>query len=52
MTAPTPRSVPGNDMRDVSQRSFGELMGEVSEDLSTVVRQELDLAKAVLPKTR
>jgi hypothetical protein len=33
---------------DVSQRSFGELMGEVSQDLSTLVRQELELAKAEL----
>lgn len=48
MTAPMPRVMPGNDMRDVSQRSFGELMGEVSEDLSTLVRQELALAKAEL----
>lgn len=31
---------------DVSQRSFGELMGEVSRDLSTLVRQEIDLARA------
>jgi hypothetical protein len=31
---------------DVSQRSFGELMGEVTQDLSTLMRQEVDLAKA------
>lgn len=34
--------------RDVSQRSFGELIGEVTQDLSTLVRQEMDLAKAEL----
>lgn len=33
---------------DVSQRSFGQLMGEVTEDLSTLVRQEVALAKAEL----
>jgi hypothetical protein len=33
---------------DVSQRSFGELMGEVTQDLSTLVRQEVELAKAEL----
>jgi hypothetical protein len=48
MTTSTPRLAPGNDLRDVSQRSIGELMGEVSEDLSTLVRQELELAKAEL----
>ncbi|MDP9795958.1 putative integral membrane protein [Catenuloplanes nepalensis] len=31
---------------DVSQRSFGELLGEVTQDLSTLVRQEVELAKA------
>jgi Putative Actinobacterial Holin-X, holin superfamily III len=31
---------------DVSQRSFGELMGEVTQDFSTLMRQELDLARA------
>lgn len=33
---------------DVSQRSFGELMSEVTHDLSTLVRQEVELAKAEL----
>jgi len=33
---------------DVSQRSFGELMGEVTQDLSTLLRQEVELAKAEL----
>jgi len=31
---------------DGSQRSVGELMSEVSSDLSTLVRQEIELAKA------
>ena len=32
--------------RDVSQASIGELIGEVTSDLSTLMRQELELAKA------
>ena len=31
---------------DVSQSSVGQLMGKVSADLSTLMRQELELAKA------
>jgi hypothetical protein len=31
---------------DVSDASIGELIGEVSRDLSTLMRQELELAKA------
>ena len=31
---------------DVENRSVGSLMGEVAKDLSTLVRQEIDLAKA------
>jgi len=33
-------------MPDVSQRSFGELMGDVTKDLSALMRQEVELAKA------
>jgi len=33
---------------DVSSTSVGELIGEVTSDLSTLMRQELDLAKAEL----
>jgi len=32
----------------VSQQSFGELMGEVASDLSALLRQEVELAKAEL----
>lgn len=32
--------------QDVSEQSVGELIGEVSRDLSTLMRQELELAKA------
>jgi hypothetical protein len=31
---------------DVGQRSVGELIGEVTSDLSTLMRQEMELAKA------
>lgn len=32
--------------RDVSDQSVGQLLSQVSQDLSTLMRQELDLAKA------
>jgi len=35
-------------LSDVSERSFGELFGEVSQDLSALMRQELALAQAEL----
>ena len=40
MTAPT-----GPGERDVAERSFGELVGELSNDLSQLVRKEIELAK-------
>ncbi|HEX5740939.1 MAG TPA: phage holin family protein [Pilimelia sp.] len=33
---------------DVAQRSFGQMIGEVADDLSTLLRQEVALAKAEL----
>jgi hypothetical protein len=33
---------------DVSQASLGDLLGEVTRDLSTLLRQEIELAKAEL----
>ena len=41
----TPRIV-NTTQEDVSQRSVGSLISEVTSDLSTLMRQELDLAKA------
>lgn len=38
----------GGAPTDVSQRSVGELIGEVTQDLSKLMRQELELAKAEL----
>jgi hypothetical protein len=48
MTSPDPRTVAvaGQGGRDVGAASVGELVGEVSQDLSTLMRQELALAKA------
>jgi len=34
------------DRPEVSDRSVGDLISEVTTDLSTLMRQELDLAKA------
>jgi len=39
-------AVVGQPGRDVGDASVGELIGEVTRDLSTLMRQELDLAKA------
>ena len=41
MTIPT-----GPGDREVTDRSFGELVGELSSDLSQLVRKEIELAKA------
>jgi hypothetical protein len=48
MTSPQPRPdvLAGQAGRDVSNASVGELIGEVAQDLSTLMRQELALAKA------
>jgi len=40
------RVVSGTQEEAVSQRSVGSLISEVTTDLSTLMRQELDLAKA------
>jgi putative superfamily III holin-X len=45
MTTPSRERPVGTD---VSQASLGELLGEVTRDLSTLMRQEVDLAKAEL----
>lgn len=44
MTAPTEN--PGGARQDVSNLSVGDLLGNVSRDLSTLMRQEVSLAKA------
>jgi hypothetical protein len=48
MTSPSAQSrrVAGQSGRDVSDASVGQLVGEVTQDLSTLMRQELTLAKA------
>jgi hypothetical protein len=46
MTADSDIGASAGAHSDVSQQSVGELIGEVSRDLSTLMRQELELAKA------
>jgi hypothetical protein len=48
MTSPQPRMdmTSAQAGRDVGSASVGELIGEVAQDLSTLMRQELTLAKA------
>lgn len=43
---PTASTGFGDPSAEAAQRSVGELVGEVSRDLSTLVRQEIELAKA------
>lgn len=40
-----------SDLPDASLRSVGELLGEVTTDLSTLLRQEVALAKAELKQS-
>jgi hypothetical protein len=48
MSQPRPESatVPRATGQDISDASVGELFGHVAQDLSLLMRQELDLAKA------
>lgn len=41
----TPQVTSDRPQVDVGQRSVGELIGEVTSDLSTLMRQEMELAK-------
>jgi Putative Actinobacterial Holin-X, holin superfamily III len=43
---PEPAVVPRVNGQDISDTSVGDLFGQVAQDLSTLMRQELDLAKA------
>jgi hypothetical protein len=43
---PEPTTVTGATSPDISNASVGELVGHVAQDLSTLMRQELELAKA------
>jgi len=46
MTAPYPTERTGGHADEVSETSIGELIGNISNDLSTLFRQEVELAKA------
>jgi hypothetical protein len=48
MSTPIP---PSADPRNVGDRSLGELISEVTTDLSTLMRQEVELAKAELQQS-
>lgn len=41
----------GLDARGTEERSIGEILSDVTNDLSTLMRQELELAKAELKQT-
>ena len=43
---PEPNIVPGMTGQDTANTSVGEMIGQVAQDLSLLMRQELDLAKA------
>ncbi|HEX6578105.1 MAG TPA: phage holin family protein, partial [Jiangellaceae bacterium] len=46
MTTPSmPGPTDGNVRPDVEDRTLGDIVGEIAEDLSRLVRQEIDLAK-------
>ncbi len=47
MTTPS-QHAPSRNGPDVADTSVGELIGDVTRDLSTLMRQELELAKAEL----
>jgi hypothetical protein len=44
-TSSMPGSTDGDVSPDVADRSLGDIVGEIAEDLSRLVRQEIDLAK-------
>jgi len=48
MTAPYPTDHSRDHAEEVSETSVGELIGNISNDLSTLFRQEVELAKAEL----
>ena len=53
LRTPDPTVGPGtrNDLPDPSLRSVGEVLGDITTDLSTLLRQEVELAKAELKET-
>jgi hypothetical protein len=48
MTAPYPTDHSRDHSEEVKETSVGELIGNISNDLSTLFRQEVELAKAEL----
>lgn len=48
---PDPRIPPATPPASLDDASVGELLGNISEDFSTLVRQEVNLAKAEITET-
>ena len=51
MSSPADVGTPAQDRVPVGDRSLGDLISEVTGDLSTLMRQELELAKAELQQS-
>ena len=51
MSSPTETGRYPSDPMGVGDRSLGELISEVTQDLSTLLRQEMELAKAELQQS-
>ena len=49
--ASPPLTDPPRRQQDPSQQSLGELFGEISKDVSTLMRQEVELAKAEITQS-
>jgi hypothetical protein len=43
-------AVEGNSPSTASTRSLGEIVGDITQDLSTLIRQEMDLAKSEMKR--
>ena len=48
MTSPRPDALTGTTMSAADERSLGQIVSDVSNDLTTLMRQEIELAKVEL----
>jgi hypothetical protein len=46
MTTPSTPNAAGRETPDIEGRSVGDIVGEIADDLSRLMRQEIELAKA------
>lgn len=51
MSTPTDTGRPPSASQDAADRSLGDLISEVTEDISTLMRQEVELAKAEIQQS-